>query len=44
MIGQKEWGALIEAALDQPAPTPALVKALNVVLAATRHPDAEVVA
>ena len=42
MIGMKEWGALIEAALDQPAPTPKLTAALNVVLVGLRHPDAEV--
>lgn len=30
---------LIEAALDQPNPTPALQTALNDVLTRTRHPD-----
>lgn len=37
MIGPKDWTALVEAALDQPTPTPALVKALNVVLVGVNH-------
>jgi hypothetical protein len=39
-MGTREWMALVEAALDQPAPTPALVAALNVVLVGLRHPTA----
>lgn len=37
MIGPKDWTALLEAALDQPAPTPALVRILNVLLTGLRH-------
>ena len=41
MYYKAETECLLEAALDQPAPTPALTVALNAILTRSLHPDRE---